>query len=845
MKRILLLAALGALSLLVSCNKENEGKEDLGKKELTIKASIATTRTTVASDAISWNANDAILVTCDGEAYNFTTAGGGANADFTSADGLTQGMVGINPLSAFYGCTQYGAFTINQTQTISGSESQTKLPMYAYTTAAPENGEVAMTFFPVASVLEITLPAVEMTLNSVTLSPVDETLVAGNLAGQGTVNPVTGKVTSTGNLKSITANFPGGANVASGLTFRFPIGWFSVSGGMKIVLTYNGTSTYEDLLWADVEEFRSYEGIGDAKSYKYIPVSLDIIVGVRDVYVSPAGRVGSKGLTADDPATLDYALSSADEGSTIHLAAGTYKPTRVLLGDETGLDARKTFEISRGLTLIGPSAEQVILDGNGVYHTVCVTAPSTSKVVLKGLTITGGDTSAATEGTSVTSEVNGKKFIDTYGAGLYAFDAEIEMQAVSIKNNKGQSAVGAYINGSKVTMTDSEVIGNNSTINGTGLWAASCDMTLDNCLFTENIGKGVGTGLYIYSEADAGASRLNANDCSFHKNKTSGNNAGLYIRGANADSDVQATLTNCIISDNQANMGAGFGVTYAKVLFDKCQIGGNTAKNYDTGAYTNGANLVYTGSDVTIKDCIFRDNVAGLAAAIYEYTNEGATKLTVTGTEFSRNNTTGRGGAIYVRAGASSGVTLNIANSTLFNNTSGSTGSAIAFHSDNAAYPTVGNIYNCTIFSNVCTRTSGSNGGAVGIDMPGSTVHIYNSIVSGNTWAANTAMQDLYTNDVNMLAVHKGIVGAAVVKVDNTVDSEAPAFDSATMLTLKAGSNKTQTYGLVGENNPAKTYGYDVAGLQSLHAPFESGVILKDQWGNDRTGSAMGAYVGE
>ena len=124
MKRILLLAALGALSLLVSCNKEKEGGEDLGKKELTIKASIATTKTTVASDAISWNANDAILVTCDGEAYNFTTAAGGANADFTSADGLTQGMVGINPLSAFYGCTQYGAFTINQTQTISGSESQ-------------------------------------------------------------------------------------------------------------------------------------------------------------------------------------------------------------------------------------------------------------------------------------------------------------------------------------------------------------------------------------------------------------------------------------------------------------------------------------------------------------------------------------------------------------------------------------------------------------------------------------------------------------------------------------------------------------------------------------------------
>lgn len=844
MKRILLLAALGALSLFVSCNKENGGKEDVGKKELTIKASIATTKTTVASNAISWNANDAILVTCDGEAYNFTTAAGGANADFTSADGLTQEMVGINPLSAFYGCTQYGAFTINQTQTISGSESQTKLPMYAYTTTAPEKGEVAMTFFPVASVLEITLPAVEMSLNSVTLSPVDETLVAGNLAGQGTVNPVTGKVTSTGNLKSITANFPGGANVAGGLTFRFPIGWFSVSGGMKIVLTYNGTSTYEDILWADVEEFKSYEGTSDAKSYKYIPVSLDIVVGARDVYVSPTGRVGSKGLTADDPATLDYALSSADEGSTIHLAAGTYKPTRAILGDETGLDARKTFEIARGLTLIGAGPGQTILDGDGVYHTVCVTAPSTSKVTLKDLGITGGDTSGATEGTKVTSPVNEANYTDNYGAGLFAAKAEMEMENVKIYGNKGKSAVGAFLNDLKAKLNNIEVSGNSSTENGTGLWAASCDMTIKDCLFTGNDGKGVAAGLYVYSAANAGPSKLVATDCTFTLNVTSGNNSGLYIRGADADSDVQATLTNCIIKKNQGNMGGGFGVTYAKVLFDKCLIEGNEAKNYDTGAATNGANLVYTGADVTLNDCIFRENTAGLAAAIYEFTNDSATKLTVIGSEFSNNSSNGRGGAIYARAQKSS-VTLNMVNSTIFNNTSKSTGSALAFHSDNASYPTIGNIYNCTIVKNNCGRTSADVGGAIGIDMPGGTVKVYNSIVSGNTWAANSDAADFFTVANSTIEVHKCISGTDILDVNGGVLDSVPAFDVATMLTAKTEEGKTSVFSLIGTENPAKNYGYDVAGLQSLNAPFESGVILKDQWGNDRTGSAMGAFVGE
>ena len=225
MKKYFFLIALAFMAAATACNKEG-GNEDFSKKELTIKASVATTKTAVTEEGIAWATGDALIVTCDGEAYNFTTTQSGAQVEFTSADGLTQEMVGINPLTAFYGCTQFGAFTIPQNQTISGGESQTRLPMYAYTTTAPEKGVVEMTFTPAASMLEVALaPINDVKLNKVELIPVDETQVAGNVAGAGTVNALTGKVTSSGNLKTISAVFPEGTSLKSGLTFRMPVGW--------------------------------------------------------------------------------------------------------------------------------------------------------------------------------------------------------------------------------------------------------------------------------------------------------------------------------------------------------------------------------------------------------------------------------------------------------------------------------------------------------------------------------------------------------------------------------------------------------------------------------------------
>lgn len=839
MKKYFVLIALATLAAFVSCKKDEEnGKEDYGKKDLTINAS-------VNAQGIAWKTGDAIVVTCDGEAYNFTTAQSGATADFTSADGLTQAMVGINPLTAFYGCTQFGAFTIAQNQNISGTESQTKLPMYAYTTTAPEKGEVAMAFTPAASMLEVTITPVDATVNKVELIPVEETAVTGNVAGPGTVNAVTGKVTSTGNLKSVSATFQGGASAKSGLVFRMPVGWFSVTGGMKLVLTYNETNTYEELIWSE-EEIKSYEGSGDSKSYKCLKATIEMILGARDYYVAPDARVASKGIRPEDPATLDYALSSADAGSVIHLAEGTYKPVRLLLGDETGDEKHKTFEISRGLTLNGEGPDKTILDADAAYHAVCITALPEEKVTIKNLAIKSGDNSTAFSDGSVTSTVNGSSYADDYGTGLYAVGSDIVLENVLISGNKGVNGTGAYLRNVTADLKNVEVSDNESSGNGCGLWVSGSTINMEGCNISSNKGGGAAAGLYIYAAKEE-TMTATVKDCLFANNVTGNNNSGIYVRGADATSNVTATFTNCVIEKNQGNMGGGFGTIHATVAFDGCKVVENTG----TG---NGANYIQNGSIVTFNNSIVRDNKAALGGGLYVYNTDTEITLNVFNSEISGNKTmkldngeyvisAGRGGGIYARCNSTTGMKVNIANSTFFGNVAGHFGSAIAFNAANNK-AIVTDIYSSTFTGNDCASTTANRGGALGAETTAITANVYNSIVSGNTWATTPTGADVFVaNAGSKVNIYKSVKGAEVYDDAGAAIGTAPAFDPANMLSKKAQDGKTTVFSLAGNDNPAKTYGYDVAGLKALGAALDSAVLEKDQWGNARTASVMGAYV--
>ncbi|MEX2170470.1 MAG: choice-of-anchor Q domain-containing protein, partial [Pirellulales bacterium] len=97
-----------------------------------------------------------------------------------------------------------------------------------------------------------------------------------------------------------------------------------------------------------------------------------------------------------------------------------------------------------------------------------------------------------------------------------------------------------------------------------------------------------------------------------------------------------------------------------RLTFEGVEFRGNTAG-------TNGGVLYSVGGSLTIRNCTFHDNDADTGGAIY--TNSGAlsTPTKITNSTFSRNQSIGAGGAIYVSGGAY----VEFVNDTVTDNTSG------------------------------------------------------------------------------------------------------------------------------------------------------------------------------
>lgn len=156
--------------------------------------------------------------------------------------------------------------------------------------------------------------------------------------------------------------------------------------------------------------------------------------GERKFYVTGNGSTDNSGLYWDEPTTLEWALGEAVAGEEIHIAAGTYTPTKFLTSTETsGDDCNKTFEINKNITLIGgypvapeegavadPALNKTILSGKlsetaNAYHVMVISAPleEGKSVKVKGLYIQDGIAVAKAGPT-----VNGEACQTRNGGGL-------------------------------------------------------------------------------------------------------------------------------------------------------------------------------------------------------------------------------------------------------------------------------------------------------------------------------------------------------------------------------------------------------------------------------------------
>lgn len=315
----------------------------------------------------------------------------------------------------------------------------------------------------------------------------------------------------------------------------------------------------------------------------------------QNYFVKKAGLEENDGLSWEKPTTLEKALSLAVSGDIIHLAAGSYNPTRIITGGSPTDEKDKTFEIGKNISIIGGypnnastgaqpdfKTNATILSGNlasgKVYHTMSITAPieENQKVYIKGITIKDGQASGVA--TSVT--VNGVKFQRNYAGGVIIGRANATLEDCTITNNESLTfAAGISVfDAANVTFNRCHITNNAGTSNGGGLWNDNSTVFLMDCNVSNNSTiTGVAAGIYGFNAA-GGTSTTYIFNTTISNNTSGAHCAGYYGRAGSV-----GVMVNCTLTGNKTNAtgdGGAINLHGGGVLdVISSTITGNSARN--------------------------------------------------------------------------------------------------------------------------------------------------------------------------------------------------------------------------------------------------------------------------
>ena len=323
---------------------------------------------------------------------------------------------------------------------------------------------------------------------------------------------------------------------------------------------------------------------------------------------------------------------------------------------------------------------------------------------------------------------------------------------ITARNNKGTTGGAFYLNQGCIALTDA--VFEKNTANGSGGAIYMRNRYSGNSLTIKGNSRFVGNT----ASSSGGALYFDQNDITY----TDDDGQLQYRRG---ELNITGTAdTPIVFSGNIAKnySGGAIAVGFSNTdKFDYLDVHDNTAKQYGGGIYVNGGATV--GTLTNSKICNNTTVQTGGGVFVYAYFNYQNVKVnnvdvptrigeacdfTIENCEVTGNSTTGTdgnsrgGGGIAMGAdlrhskffGDDSG-TLNIINTTVGNNTSGTSGGGVY------------GSYNTTIKisgSKIANNTAASNGG--GVVVRNNTTTIKNgTVIEGNTAGANGGA--LYTWD--------------------------------------------------------------------------------------------------
>ncbi len=392
--------------------------------------------------------------------------------------------------------------------------------------------------------------------------------------------------------------------------------------------------------------------------------------------------------------SLDIAVGNANPGQAVWVAAGTYKPSSPAPDN--------SFPLQSGVELYGgfagtetqlsqrnPSLNVTILSGDiagndivgnftqnrsdNVQHVlIAFTGSSPQKAVVDGFTIRGGQTlvgdpnpglsrqgGGILAGTKLT--VRNCRFTDNYGENGAAFMAigpdgdGLVLDNCVFEGNKATEQGVCILFQLSSGEVNNCVFRKNLTNRGALYPFQTTGVTIDSCLFeSNNAGANFGAGMFSWQ-----ASWTMTNSI-FRKNKAN-NAAGLYIDGTEGG-DV-STINNC--------------------LFER-----------DTATDFGGAAIYGWQATTIIKNSIFRDNYAPVAAGMYLDGREFDSQITIDSCLFERNIASGYGATSIFQFRTN----YKLSNSIFRENVAPTSGAAI-YNSDGTIFTTT----NCLFEANTGT----------------------------------------------------------------------------------------------------------------------------------------------
>jgi len=312
--------------------------------------------------------------------------------------------------------------------------------------------------------------------------------------------------------------------------------------------------------------------------------------------------------------SLRQALQSAVAGETINFARSAYGTITLTSG---------ALEVATGVTINGPGANRVTINGNNTYQDLLIDAGVTARV--SGLTITGGtDPASGTGGGGIVNNgtltvancsITGNSALDGTGGGGIVNNGTLTVANCSITNNSAPDGSGGGINNNgsgTVTVTGSTIANNSApTGGGGGIANGSGTLRVTSSVVSNNTAS-QGGGVDVFE------GNLNVVNSLFLGNTAVGLSAYGGAIHTDAFTTVNVTGTsffaNTSIGDGYAEGGALDINQPNQATISRSWFDGNGAVVPSTtstlGSGAEGGALFVAGGPVTIDNSIFSDNQA-------------------------------------------------------------------------------------------------------------------------------------------------------------------------------------------------------------------------------------------